>query len=123
MLDFTGWNCVNCRKMEENVWPDERVKKLMDEFILVSLYVDDREKLPAHKQFTYTTADSSKKEIVTVGDKWATFQVENFGVTSQPYYVLISPDEKLLNMPAAYEPSAAAYAMWLQCGLDAFNKK
>jgi thiol:disulfide interchange protein DsbD len=123
MLDFTGWNCVNCRKMEENVWPDERVKKLMDEFILVSLYVDDREKLPAHKQFTYTTADSSKKEIVTVGDKWATFQVENFGVTSQPYYVLISPDEKLLNMPAAYEPSAAAYAAWLQCGLDAFNKK
>ena len=109
--------------MEENVWPDERLKKLMDEFILVSLYVDDREKPPAHKQFTYTTADSSKKEIVTVGDKWATFQVENFGVTSQPYYVLISPDEKLLNMPAAYEPSAAAYAMWLQCGLDAFNKK
>lgn len=123
MLDFTGWNCVNCRKMEENVWPDERVKKLMDEFILVSLYVDDRKKLPAHKQFTYKTTDGGEKDIVTIGDKWATMQVENFGVTSQPYYVLLSPDEKLLNMPVAYEPSAEAYAAWLQCGLDAFKKK
>ncbi len=123
MIDFTGYNCVNCRKMEENVWPDEKVKKLMSEFILVSLYVDDRAKLPAHKQFTYTTATGAKKEIITVGDKWATMQVENFGVTSQPYYVLISPDEKLLNNPVAYEPNAKAYAAWLQCGLDAFNKK
>ena len=123
MIDFTGWNCVNCRKMEENVWPDDKVKKLMDEFILVSLYVDDRKKLPAHKQFTYKTADSTQKDIVTIGDKWATMQVENFGVTSQPYYVLISPDEKLLNLPVAYEPNAHAYAAWLQCGLDAFKKR
>jgi len=123
MIDFTGWNCVNCRKMEENVWPDEKVKKLMGEYILVSLYVDDRKKLPAHKQFTYTTADGAKKEIITIGDKWATMQVENFGVTSQPYYVLLSPDEKLLNLPVAYEPDPAAYAAWLQCGLDAFKKK
>jgi thiol:disulfide interchange protein len=122
MIDFTGWNCVNCRKMEENVWPNEQVKKLMDEFVLVSLYVDDRKKLPAHKQFTYTTADGTKKDIVTIGDKWATMQVENFGVTSQPYYVLISPDEKLLNIPIAYEPNAKTYAAWLQCGLDAFKK-
>lgn len=123
MIDFTGWNCVNCRKMEENVWPKEKVKKLMDQYILVSLYVDDRKKLPAYKQFTYTTADGAKKDIITVGDKWATMQVENFGVTSQPYYVLISPDEKLLNHPTAYEPDADIYAAWLQCGLDAFKKK
>ena len=123
MIDFTGWNCVNCRKMEENVWPDDKVKKLMGEFILVSLYVDDRKKLPAHKQFTYTTSDGTQKDIVTIGDKWATMQVENFGVTSQPYYVLISPDEKLLNTPVAYEPNANVYASWLQCGLDAFRKK
>lgn len=123
MLDFTGWNCVNCRKMEENVWPNEKVKKLMDEFILVSLYVDDRKKLPAHKQFTYKTVNGTEKEIITIGDKWATMQVENFGVTSQPYYVLLSPDEKLLNAPIAYEPDANAYAAWLQCGLDGFRKK
>jgi thiol:disulfide interchange protein len=123
MIDFTGYNCVNCRKMEENVWPDEQVKKLMGEFILVSLYVDDRAKLPAHKQFTYTTATGAKKEIITVGDKWATMQVENFGVTSQPYYVLLSPDEKLLNLPIAYESKPSLYAAWLQCGLDVFKKK
>lgn len=123
MIDFTGYNCVNCRKMEENVWPDERVKKLMDQYILVSLYVDDRKKLPAHKQFTYTTADGNKKDIITVGDKWATFEVENFKHTSQPFYVLLSPGEKLLNNPSPYEPSPAKYAEWLQCGLDAFNKK
>lgn len=122
MIDFTGWNCVNCRKMEENVWPNDKVKKLMGEYILVSLYVDDRKKLPAYQQFTYTTTSGAKKEIITVGDKWATMQVENFGVTSQPYYVLLSPDEKLLNNPVAYEPNAKAYAAWLQCGLDAFSK-
>lgn len=126
MIDFTGYNCVNCRKVEENVWPDERVKKLMDEFILVSLYVDDRAKLPAHKQFTYITADSTKKEIITVGDKWATFQVENFKISTQPYYVLLSPDEKLLTNPMEYYPGSkyiTDYAAWLQCGLDAFKKK
>jgi thiol:disulfide interchange protein len=122
MLDFTGYNCVNCRKMEENVLPDERVKKLMDEFILVSLYVDDRAKLPAFKQFTYTTTTGAKKEIITVGDKWATMQSENFGVTSQPYYVLLSPDEKLLNTPIAYV-SVKDYSAWLQCGLNAMQKK
>lgn len=98
----------------------------MDEFILVSLYVDDRAKLPAHKQFTYITADSTKKEIITVGDKWATFQVENFKISTQPYYVLLSPDEKLLTNPMEYYPGSkyiTDYAAWLQCGLDAFKKK
>ena len=126
MIDFTGYNCVNCRKVEENVWPDERVKKLMSNYILVSLYVDDRKKLPAHKQFTYTTDDGAKKEIITVGDKWATFEVENFRKTTQPHYVLLTPDEKLLTNPMDYSPASSYvsdYAAWLQCGLDAFNKK
>jgi thiol:disulfide interchange protein DsbD len=124
MIDFTGFNCVNCRKVEENVWPDEKVKKLMENYILVSLYVDDRKKLPAYKQFTYTTTDGGKKEIVTIGDKWATFQIENFGATTQPYYVLLSPDEKLLTNPIGYDPGSGYvndYAAWLQCGLDAFK--
>lgn len=126
MIDFTGYNCVNCRKVEENVWPDERVKKLMGEFILVSLYVDDRAKLPAHKQFTYTTDDGSKKEIITVGDKWSTFEIENFKKTTQPHYILLSPDEKLLTNPMDYKTGSGyvkEYADWLQCGLDAFSKK
>ncbi len=122
LIDFTGWNCVNCRKMEENVWTKPDVKKLMDKFILVSLYVDDRQKLPAAKQFTYKLKDGSNKEIITVGDKWATFETENVKNNAQPYYALVTPDEKLINNPVGYTPQPKAYQQWLQCGLDAFER-
>jgi thiol:disulfide interchange protein DsbD len=123
LLDFTGWACVNCRKMEENVWPKEEVKILIEkEYILVSLYVDDRKLLPENEQFLFTTSNGHKKEIKTIGDKYATMQTENFVNNSQPFYVLISPDEKLLTRPVGYTPDAKAYAAWLQCGLDAFKK-
>jgi thiol:disulfide interchange protein len=123
LLDFTGWACVNCRKMEENVWPKDEVKVLIEkEYILVSLYVDDRKLLPEGEQFLFTTNNGHKKEIKTIGDKYATMQTENFVNNSQPFYVLISPDEKLLTRPVGYTPDAKAYAAWLQCGLDAFKK-
>ncbi|HTB53006.1 MAG TPA: cytochrome c biogenesis protein CcdA [Ferruginibacter sp.] len=122
MIDFTGYACVNCRKMEENVWPDEKVKELMDKYVLVSLYVDDRKALPVDQQILYTTKDGTQKKILTVGDKWATFESENFIVVSQPYYVLLSPDGKLLNNPVGYTPDPVDYASWLECGLDAFKK-
>jgi thiol:disulfide interchange protein DsbD len=94
LVDFTGWACVNCRKMEENVWPVPEVKEIIEKnFILVSLFVDDREKLPAEDQFVYTFADSSKKNIRTIGDKYATFQNVNFTSVSQPLYVIVSPRE------------------------------
>jgi thiol:disulfide interchange protein DsbD len=121
MIDFTGWACVNCRKMEENVWTKAEVSSLMEKYILVSLYVDDKRVLPADQQQEYTTKSGSKVNIVTVGDKWGLFQTENFNASSQPWYVLISPDEKLLNSPVGYTPNAAEYAAWLQCGLDAFG--
>jgi thiol:disulfide interchange protein len=123
LIDFTGWACVNCRKMEENVWPQDIVKeKIKGDYILVSLYVDDRKVLPDDQQFLFTTGDGSKKEIRTVGDKFATLQSENFKNASQPFYVVISPDEKLLNYPVGYTPNAKEYADWLQCGLDAYNQ-
>jgi thiol:disulfide interchange protein DsbD len=123
LIDFTGWACVNCRKMEENVWPDEKVKALIEEdYILVSLYVDDRKLLPEDQQFLFTTNTGRKKEIKSIGDKYATMQTENFVNNSQPYYVLISPDEKLLTKPVGYTPNAGEYANWLKCGLDAFKK-
>jgi thiol:disulfide interchange protein len=122
LIDFTGWACVNCRKMEENVWPKPGVKDLIkDNFILVSLYVDDRKLLPDDQQFPFPTSDGSKKEIRTIGDKFATLQSENFKSVSQPLYVLISPDEKLLTRPVGYTPDPKEYAQWLQCGLDAFR--
>jgi thiol:disulfide interchange protein DsbD len=123
MIDFTGWACANCRRMEENVWPDPRVVELLKErFILVSLYVDDRKSLPEDQQFLFTTADGSKKPIKTIGDKYATLQAENFQSASQPLYAIIDPDERLLVNPVAYTPDPAEYAAWLQCGLDAYER-
>jgi len=123
LIDFTGWACVNCRKMEENVWPQPEVKDLIKKnFILVSLYVDDKKSLPEDQQFLFTTNDGSKKKIITVGDKFATLQSENFKNASQPLYVVISPDEKLMTYPVGYTPNVKEYQQWLQCGLDAYHK-
>ena len=123
LIDFTGWACVNCRKMEENVWPDENVKALIEkDFILVSLYVDDRKQLPDDHQFLFTSSDGSKKPIKTVGDKFITLQSENFKNASQPLYAIISPDERVLTLPVGYTPNAKDYANWLQCGVEAFKK-
>jgi thiol:disulfide interchange protein DsbD len=116
LIDFTGWACVNCRKMEENVWTDPEVMSfIQNNFILVSLYVDDKALLPVEKRFTYTTAAGAKKEITSVGDLWATFQAENFNQSSQPLYVVMSPDQKLLSNPVGYTPNAKEYLNWLQC--------
>lgn len=118
LIDFTGWACVNCRKMEENVWTDPQIKELIEKnFVLVSLYVDDRKLLPDEEQFIYILSDSTKKKIKTVGDLFATFQSENFGNASQPLYVIVSPEEKLLNRPVGYTPDVKEYREWLECGL------
>lgn len=118
LIDFTGWACVNCRKMEENVWTQPEVKEMIEkEFILVSLYVDDRKQLPESEQFIYSNAGGQKKEIRTVGDKYVTFQTENFQNASQPLYAIVSPEEKLLNKPVGYTPDAKAYLDWLKCGI------
>lgn len=123
MIDFTGWACVNCRNMEENVWTDPEVHSLIqDNFILVSLYTDDRQKLPEEEQFKYTHSEGWTKKIVTIGDHWATFQRVNFINQSQPLYVLITPDEQLLTWPVAYEPNIQKYADWLKAGLEGWKK-
>ena len=123
LIDFTGWACVNCRRMEENVWPDQRVIDLMkNKYVVVSLYVDERRLLPVSEQFTYTTKTGTAKKIVTVGDKWATFQSENFDAVSQPQYATVSPDEKILTRTKSYTPNPKAFADWLQAGLDAFKQ-
>ncbi|MFM1755847.1 MAG: hypothetical protein RL621_762 [Bacteroidota bacterium] len=120
LIDFTGWACVNCRKMEENVWVDPAVKSFIEEnFILVSLYVDDRANLFIEKRFTYTNAAGQSKEIKTQGDLWATFQSENFKQVTQPLYVVLSPDQTLLSNPVGYTPNIQQYLAWLQCSVKA----
>ncbi len=121
LIDFTGWACVNCRKMEENIWTKPEVRELMDKYILVSLYVDDKEPLPAIEQRNYKTKSGSIETIRTIGNKWSLFQTENFNATSQPWYVALSPTEQLLSPPVGYTPNAAEFASWLKCGLESFK--
>ena len=124
LIDFTGYACVNCRKMEESVWDDPEVYKLMKEkFVVISLYVDDKKPLPLPRQFTYTTKDGIKKDIVTYGDLWATLQTENFANNSQPWYAIINTKEELMNHPVGYTPDKQEYLQWLQCGWKAAMKK
>ncbi|MFC0772257.1 protein-disulfide reductase DsbD family protein [Terrimonas alba] len=123
LIDFTGWACVNCRRMEEKVWPDPMVDSLMrTKFVVLSLYVDERKKLPLTEQTRYRAPNGSEKSIITVGDKWSTFQTENFGATSQPQYAIISADEKAMVKTKFYTPDPTEFAEWLQCGLEAFQK-
>jgi Thiol:disulfide interchange protein len=122
LIDFTGWACVNCRRMEENVWVTDEVKSLMEnDFVVVSLYVDERTKLPVTERMEYKTKTGIEKSIVTIGDKWATFQSENFDAVSQPQYAIISPDEKALTKTKGYTRDSKEFASWLNCGLNAFK--
>lgn len=124
LIDFTGYACVNCRRMEENVWSQPEVYTIMKEkYIIISLYVDDKKQLPLAERFTYTTKEGQSKEIVTVGDKWSTFETENFKKNSQPWYAILNTNEELLTHPVGYMPSVKEYKEWLQCGVDAFYKK
>ena len=117
LLDFTGWACVNCRKMEENVWSDPAVYALLNEnYIIISLYVDDRKTLEEEHQFNYQYSDGRIKRINTVGKKWATFQAINFQTASQPFYVQMTSDGTLLNVPIQYTDTAT-YKAWLEQGL------
>jgi len=123
MLDFTGWACVNCRKMEEQVWSKDRIYEMLNkEYVIISLYVDDRVKLSKDEQFKFIKSNGNLKNIKTIGDKWATLQTLNFQNNSQPYYVLLNHDMELLNHPIAYTPQAGTYFNWLEKGLNNFKK-
>ena len=119
MLDFTGWACVNCRKMEEHVWSDSEVFQLInDEYVLISLYIDDRKELPEVSQFDFQYDSGRVKKIKTIGEKWATFQAVNFHTASQPYYVLLSPELEILSAPQQYT-DIETYKNWLEEGIKA----
>jgi thiol:disulfide interchange protein len=118
MVDFTGWSCVNCRKMEENVWIEPEILKLIDEkYVLVSLYVDDKTALPEAEQ---KTSDCTGKKIRTVGNKWSEYQTCTFQTNTQPYYVLMKQTGEILNVPVGYTPDANEYKIFLEDGLKKF---
>ncbi len=120
LLDFTGYGCVNCRKTEEHIWVRENIRnKINDEFVLVSLYVDD--KMALDTPYLISPLQDNKK-MKKVGDLWADFQIANFKQNSQPLYVLLSPDEKVLTAPRGYDPDVDGYEAFLNCGLNAFKE-
>ncbi len=115
MIDFTGWSCVNCRKMEDKVWSDPAVlKRLSQEYVLISLYVDDKTVLPDEQQFVSPT---SGKKIKTTGNKWSDFQASIYNTNSQPFYVLIDNKEKLLADPRGGIIGVKDYVTYLDEGL------
>ena len=124
MLDFTGYACVNCRKMEEHVWPNKTIDNyLRNEYVLISLYVDNKKELPKDQQIDVNRINGGTRKLENYGHKWANFQTQFFQINSQPYYVLLSPDGKqILNQPVTYTPNEDDYAQFLQCGLDVFNQ-
>jgi thiol:disulfide interchange protein DsbD len=121
LLDFTGWSCTNCRKMEASVWADSEVlKRLKNDYILISLYVDDKTALAENEKYTSTF---SGKTIKTLGQKWSDFQASTFGTNSQPYYVLVDAEGKQLVAPQAFNLDISNYIRFLDDGKATFNKK
>jgi thiol:disulfide interchange protein DsbD len=125
LLDFTGWACVNCRKVEENIWSDPDIFKVLNEdYVLISLYVDDRKKLPKEQQFLFLKNNGNTKRIETIGDKWSTFQVVNFQVTAQPYYVQMTSDYTILNRAEdSQKITTKSYLEWLKEGTERFKNE
>ncbi|PPK93255.1 thiol:disulfide interchange protein DsbD [Nonlabens xylanidelens] len=115
LVDFTGWACVNCRKMEERVWSDPLILNMLkNDFILISLYVDDKNKLPEEEQYI---SEITGKKVRTIGDKWMEFQKNNYETAAQPLYVLKDKDGNDIDKPIAYTPDVEEYAAWLKKGL------
>lgn len=123
LVDFTGWACVNCRKMEGQVWSDSDVKrKLSTDFVLVSLYVDDKKKLPKELQ-TEVTWSGSKRTLSSVGDRWSYLQNNMYKSSTQPQYWIIDGDENHYSDSTSYDPDIAKYIQWLDKGLEKFKGK
>jgi thiol:disulfide interchange protein DsbD len=119
ILDFTGHACVNCRKMEERVWSDTRILQILkNEVVLISLYVDDKRRLPEEEQYT---SKIDGKKVTTIGKKWSEFQIEKYEANAQPYYVLLDHNGNNLNMYSAYTPDADEYLSWLKEGIANFE--
>lgn len=123
MIDFTGFACVNCRKMENNVWSDERVLSILkNEVVLISLYVDDKREMPKSEQYY---SKSTNAQIETIGDKWTDFMITKYKTNTQPLYVVTDLEGNNLNPKTpttSYDPDVMLYAKWLREGISNFKK-
>jgi len=123
LIDFTGYGCENCRKMEEFVWSEPDILPILqNDVVLASLYVDDKELLPENEQTSIDMGNGQKKKIKTIGDKWSLFQQINFNNNSQPHYVLVSPDGTVINTPVSGYMPKEDFKNFLTCGIEFFKK-
>lgn len=121
IIDFSGYGCVNCRKMEASVWTDPRVKNILDnDYVLITLMVDDKEKLP---QVIEVEENGKTIKLKTIGDKWSYLQRHKFGTNSQPYYVLLNNEGMPIGPSYAYDENVDAYLKFLNTGLANFKKE
>ncbi|MCD8310202.1 MAG: thioredoxin family protein, partial [Prevotellaceae bacterium] len=121
MLDFTGFGCVNCRKMELSVWTDSKVSDMMNnDYVLITLYVDNKTPLP---QPLKVEENGTERTLRTIGDKWSYLQRVKFGANTQPFYVLIDNEGKPLNKTYSYDENVSAYVDFLQTGLNNYKKE
>ena len=120
MLDFTGYACVNCRKMEEHVWPLKEVDAILrNDYVLISLYVDDQKELPKEEQIVVNRINGGTRKLTNYGHKWSHFQTIFFKTNTQPYYALVNANgSKVLNKPVGYTPNAVDYVNWLNNGKE-----
>lgn len=117
-LDHTGHGCVNCRRTEDNIWSDNRIRNMLnDDYVLISLYVDDREKLDQ-----VLISKKRNKKLRTVGNRWADFQIVNFDQITQPLYVMVTPQEDVITQPREYKEGIEDYFNYLSCGLKTFKE-
>ena len=118
LLDFTGWACANCRRMEENVWSKPKIYDLLDNnYVIISLYVDDRTKLSDIEKFKYINKSGKIQYINNVGRRWSLFQQINFNNASQPYYVAMLPSGKILSEPIQFT-SDKKFQNWLETSIE-----
>ncbi|AZZ59064.1 protein-disulfide reductase DsbD family protein [Riemerella anatipestifer] len=123
LIDFTGYGCENCRKMEEFVWSEPDILPILqNEVVLASLYVDDKEELPENEQIKIDMGGGQKKKVKTIGDRWSLFQQVNFNNNSQPHYVLVTPDGKVINKPVSGYMPKEEFKQFLECGVNWFKK-
>lgn len=124
IFDFTGYASVNCRKMEEHMWPLKSIDNyLRNDYVLISLYVDSKKDLPEEEQILVNRINGETRQLKSFGNKWANYQTQFFKSNSQPYYVLLSQDGKtVLNQALGYTPNKETYAQFLSFGLEMFNK-
>lgn len=121
LLDFTGFACANCRKVEERVWVDPRIKTILtNDVILVSLYVDDQKELPENEQVFSTVLD---RKLKTIGNKWTAFEIEHFKANAQPYYIIVDAELNRYTTPLEAELDIEKYLNWLENGIEKYEMK